>query len=541
MGQLMKCDAVYETPFWREAGLNGFGLNDSGAVARRLRQLARGRRARRAARVRRRLHLARVRHPDQARPAPGRARGLRRDVRRAGAAPDRVHRARLDRRALDRRRPGRQLRPRHDDVVRARRSAARSAASTGPAPRPRRTGPATWTAPSAPASGPRPRCWSADEARSSAAGRAQPARPASAPAAGAAAERERWDTRVFAMVAGAGLPGVRLRPPQRPGVRRHLHQPAGRLDAVAGREWRADGTLLRSWTRARPGPARPDHGVQVANADRRGRLVLLEKSTARGADPATRTGRFRTWARLPDLPDVEGTPIPNYATWGPRGALFVTDYGQAVIWKIAADGPRTRGPGSRRPALQGAASSAPPASSTGPDQRDLLITQQTVADGSALPTNGAPLPAADHGDGHGPARCRRCGPRCPATCPTASASAAARAGSTSPTPASPTSWWCSTPTGEELERFPATPGSGENGSPVPFDTPSNATFLGTAVAGRQPVASPATTDHHAILDVYVGERGRAAVPPPPGVLAMTDESAAGPMSAGVRIPNVVAW
>ncbi|MGH3362078.1 MAG: flavin monoamine oxidase family protein [Nocardioides sp.] len=32
MGQLMKCDAVYRTPFWRKDGLNGFGLNDSGAV-----------------------------------------------------------------------------------------------------------------------------------------------------------------------------------------------------------------------------------------------------------------------------------------------------------------------------------------------------------------------------------------------------------------------------------------------------------------------------------------------------------------------------
>lgn len=32
MGQLMKCDAVYRTPFWREAGLNGFGISDSGAV-----------------------------------------------------------------------------------------------------------------------------------------------------------------------------------------------------------------------------------------------------------------------------------------------------------------------------------------------------------------------------------------------------------------------------------------------------------------------------------------------------------------------------
>jgi monoamine oxidase len=32
MGQLMKCDAVYETPFWRADGLNGFGVNDSGAA-----------------------------------------------------------------------------------------------------------------------------------------------------------------------------------------------------------------------------------------------------------------------------------------------------------------------------------------------------------------------------------------------------------------------------------------------------------------------------------------------------------------------------
>lgn len=32
MGRLMKCDAVYETPFWRADGLTGFGLADTGAV-----------------------------------------------------------------------------------------------------------------------------------------------------------------------------------------------------------------------------------------------------------------------------------------------------------------------------------------------------------------------------------------------------------------------------------------------------------------------------------------------------------------------------
>ncbi|GAA3534787.1 NAD(P)/FAD-dependent oxidoreductase [Nocardioides daeguensis] len=32
MGRLMKCDAVYDTPFWREKGLTGFGIAETGAV-----------------------------------------------------------------------------------------------------------------------------------------------------------------------------------------------------------------------------------------------------------------------------------------------------------------------------------------------------------------------------------------------------------------------------------------------------------------------------------------------------------------------------
>lgn len=32
MGRLMKCDAVYERPFWRADGLTGFGISDAGAV-----------------------------------------------------------------------------------------------------------------------------------------------------------------------------------------------------------------------------------------------------------------------------------------------------------------------------------------------------------------------------------------------------------------------------------------------------------------------------------------------------------------------------
>jgi len=32
MGKLMKCDAIYSRPFWRDAGLNGFGITDHGAT-----------------------------------------------------------------------------------------------------------------------------------------------------------------------------------------------------------------------------------------------------------------------------------------------------------------------------------------------------------------------------------------------------------------------------------------------------------------------------------------------------------------------------
>ena len=174
-----------------------------------------------------------------------------------------------------------------------------------------------------------------------------------APTPAVAADRERWHTRVFAMVEEPGFPAYAFAHRNGRVYAGTYTNPEGDTTASLVREWRADGTLQRTWSV--PGQdLSVAHGVQVANADRRGRLVLLEKSKARVMTLSTRSGRFRTWAKLPDLPDVEGAPIPNYATWGPRGALFVTDYGQAVIWKIPR---RTREPKPwfSSPALQGAA------------------------------------------------------------------------------------------------------------------------------------------------------------------------------------------
>ena len=63
------------------------------------------------------------------------------------------------------------------------------------------------------------------------------------------------------------------------------------------------------------------------------------------------------------------------------------------------------------------------------------------------------------------------------------------------------------PDGREIERFPRAPGSGENGSPVPFDSPSSARFLGTRLIVANQAPWPGTAAHQALLDVEAGEPG----------------------------------
>jgi sugar lactone lactonase YvrE len=323
-----------------------------------------------------------------------------------------------------------------------------------------------------------------------------------APAASAAPDRERWDTRVFSLVPAPGFPAYAFVHPNRRVYAGTYSNPLGDSQRSRVFEWSRDGALLRSWTV--PGQdLEAAHGVQVANADAKGRLVLLEKSRARVMTLNVETGKFRRWATIPDLPDVEGSPIPNYATWGPRGALYVTDYGQAVVWKIPR---KTQEPKAWfvSDALAGAAGFGTTGIVYRHATRDLLITQQTVSDGSDLPTNGKlyRLPITDTG---APGELETVWTSLPTDLP--DGFGIARSGNIYVANAGLTAQIVVlSPEGEELERFPETPGTGENGSPVPFDTPSNATFHGTRVL----VANQSFTgdsSHHAILDVEVGERG----------------------------------
>ena len=141
-----------------------------------------------------------------------------------------------------------------------------------------------------------------------------------------AASRPRGDTRVFALMPAPGFPAyVHVHTNGRVYAGSYVDSGSTMPSKVV--EWSAGGTLLRSWSVPGPGARR---GPRRAGRqpDPRGKLVLLETSTASILTLDVRTGRFRRVVRFPD-----GT-VPNYATWGPGGSLFVTDYGHGVIWKV---------------------------------------------------------------------------------------------------------------------------------------------------------------------------------------------------------------
>ncbi len=70
------------------------------------------------------------------------------------------------------------------------------------------------------------------------------------------------------------------------------------------------------------------------------------------------------------------------------------------------------------------------------------------------------------------------------------------------------------PDGQEVQRFPQVPFSGDNGSPVPFDTVSSAMFLGTRLLVANQSYESGDASHQAILDVEAGEEGLGQYVPP---------------------------
>lgn len=318
------------------------------------------------------------------------------------------------------------------------------------------------------------------------------------PGTATSATRGRWDTRVFASVPYPGFPAYVYRHPNGRVYAGTYTNPQGDRTPSRVFEWTANGTLLRSWSV--PGQnLKAEHGVQVATSDARGRLVLLEKSTASVLTLNIRTGRFRVQARLP------AKSIPNYATWGPGGALFVSDYGRGVIWRIPAQG------GTPRIWFASKSLDGFGFGTTGivylPGRHVFLVGQQTTADPVSNPASGKLYRLAVRADGR-PGALRTLWTSRFGELP--DGFGVARSGHVYIANVGLSNQLVElSADGRELDRFPKTPLLGGNGSPVPFDGPSNATFAGTRVlvANQSPITGDRT--HHVILDVEVGEPGAA--------------------------------
>ena len=344
--------------------------------------------------------------------------------------------------------------------------------------------------------------------------------------AGAAAARDKWDTKVFALVPRPGFPALAFVAPNGRVYEGTYDNPSGDTSPSRVLEYSGDGTFLRSWPITGQDLSHP-HGVQVTATDAQGRLVLLDKSPPRVLLLDTRTGTQSTYsepfAELPTCPagsQGDGTcspaaqdltPFPDYGAWGPDGSLYVTDYQQAVIWRVP--------PGGGKPVVwlsdrrldgnmfgtAGIALSA--------DHNSLLFTQASSAGGGELIQSTGKLYSVPIGPDGKPGMITKLWESRPTDAP--DGFGIAKSGNVYIALAGPASQLVEVgPDGTERERFPTVPLTGSNGSSVPFDTPSNASFLGTRLMVANQSFESGDATHQAILDVEVGEEGLPQFVPP---------------------------
>jgi sugar lactone lactonase YvrE len=331
-----------------------------------------------------------------------------------------------------------------------------------------------------------------------------------------AAVRARFDTRLFARVPPPGFPAMAYVHPNGRVYAGTYVNPAGDSSRSRGLEYDGTGTLMRSWTV--PGQdLSKDHGVQVTTSDSKGRLVLLDRTPARALLLDRARGSFSQYATFPDLapcpplqartdcsPTLEDRePMANYGAWGPDGSLYVSDFLQGVVWRVPPGGGTATGWLSDRRLDGGEFGTTGLALSA--DQRTLLIGQGSSAGLGALnPTTGKIYSVEIKPDGS-PGDLRQLWESAPADLP--DGFTIAQSGNLYvPLAGAANQIAVVAPDGRELERFPGSSGDGNNGSPVPFDTPSSARFLGTRlIVANQSFSG--NRDNQALLDVETRERG----------------------------------
>jgi sugar lactone lactonase YvrE len=331
--------------------------------------------------------------------------------------------------------------------------------------------------------------------------------------------RQKWNTRIFARIGDPGYPALSLVAPDRTVY-------VGTFTDAAGSDtgpskvfaYRPTGKLKRTFVikGQTPGAA---HGVQVAAMDARGVLYLLDQNPSRVLKLNPRTGKQQTFATFHDVPPctaatqpngdcsdtvADNTPEPDYAAWGPDRSLYVTDYTQAVLWRVPPGGGRAH-VWFTDPQIDGT-NFGPAGIVLMPDHRTLMFDTS----GGGVTTPGDPLTGQLYTLGiepNGtPGTLKQIWESGPKEAP--DGFALAKSGNVYMALVGPQTNQLVeiSRSGQELARFPLDT-SGANGTSIPFDEPSSVQFDGRRMLVTNDAFFSGDPSHFAVFDIWAGEPG----------------------------------